>query len=54
MRVVNKFLAYRAEQEHKLIHGVDGKKFELGDVNTVNLTMLNVSKVLTRIGSQFA
>jgi hypothetical protein len=30
MRVVNKFLAYRAEQEHKLIHGVDGKKLELG------------------------
>lgn len=43
MKVINKFLEYRADQEHKLIHGIDGRKVELGDVNTVNLTMLNVS-----------
>jgi aminoacylase len=43
MKVVNKFLEYRADQEHKLIHGIDGRKVELGDVNTINLTMLNVS-----------
>ncbi|CAM0135901.1 adenylate cyclase [Umbelopsis sp. WA50703] len=41
MKVVNKFLEYRADQEHKLIHGIDGRKVELGDVNTINLTMLN-------------
>ncbi|KAH8548841.1 hypothetical protein BGW37DRAFT_505277 [Umbelopsis sp. PMI_123] len=41
MKVINKFLDYRADQEHKLIHGIDGRKVELGDVNTINLTMLN-------------
>jgi hypothetical protein len=43
MKVINKFMDYRADQEYKLIHGIDGRKVELGDVNTVNLTMLNVS-----------
>ena len=42
MKVLNKFMDYRATQEHKLLHGVDGRKLELGDVNTINITMLNV------------
>ncbi|RUP06143.1 hypothetical protein BC936DRAFT_140465 [Jimgerdemannia flammicorona] len=46
MRVVQKFLAYRDEQEKQLEIGLkpDGKPFALGDVTTVNLTLLNVRR----------
>ncbi|KAJ3362436.1 adenylate cyclase [Allomyces javanicus] len=42
-RVMAKFLAFRDEQEAQLKAGVrpDGRPFSLGDVTTVNLTMLN-------------
>lgn len=46
MNVINKFMDYRATQEHKLVHGVDGRQLELGDVNTINLTMLNVTRLM--------
>ncbi|KAL1924251.1 uncharacterized protein VTP21DRAFT_7286 [Calcarisporiella thermophila] len=41
-KVINKFLKYREEQEKLLQVGVhpDGRKYTLGDVTTLNLTML--------------
>ena len=49
MKVANHVLEYRREQEAKLSHGHShgcGKPLELGDVCTMNLTMLKAGSDL--------
>ena len=45
MKIVNKFLTFREEQFEHLQKGVHQCGMKLGDVTTVNLTMLNVCKL---------
>lgn len=44
MKVVNKFITFRQEQFEELQRGMSSCGMKLGDVTTLNLTMLKVKK----------